>query len=806
MPILILIPLACFVLCAALMRPLLGRHGLGGDWPAALIVAALLVGVFVVACTELLSLLGLLAFWPVVAVWLVLLAGLLLARRRRWGLSEPLEEESWLPGWCGWRSWGAWCWVAAGLIVLLALVVAMASPPNTHDALSYHLPRQVRWMQMGQVRHYATDDMRELSFPPFAEFVQMHTLLLTASDAFVHLPQWGAYALTVLASALTCRALGRAWAAPLAALLVACQPMAYIQAASPKNDPVLMFLMVVFGWLAAAALVRGRCGLMHCLLMGAALGLAALTKSTATVLMLPVCLLVGVVLLYQHRAGALWRGTIIAIVAAVLVAGHTTRNIQAFGHPMGPLNYEDGGFSLSMERHDVAGIGSNMLRNLALHVVLNSTEQVARVEGVVRAWHERLGWDPDDPQTTWGGGYVGQVALNNEGRVPAPIHVVLVVVCLPLLLLALRRRDRGDWAASAFWACGVASFVLFVSLVKWNPWHARLHAPIIAFLAAPTAIGLARARGGAWAAATGLAIGAPVLAFLAWAAVVNVDRPLHGPRGVLLNPQQDITRWRSDVAHRAGMQAVEGLWRAPTGPVSVLAGDEEYNVLHLMKSIPGRRPLTHIYASLGRTQAKDPLWSPPVAIITVYHAMPVRAFGDRVYERVSELSSLNLYVLRPSLPPRRPGESMATLTRYAALPEPMAHGRMAPQHAGWRTAHGLALPARGLGIPVPGDGQPRTLLVAIKPIAHPSTSVIYSIGERVLHVEPTLTSEAYTIAEIAVPGLEKPGVLHVTFPEAQANGAADAVAVGWLQMPTNVELAAYDASITEIATSLPSAQ
>ena len=802
MPLLILIPLACFVLGAGSMRSVLSRLGLGGDWASAGVVSALLMGVFIVACTEGLSLLGLLAFWPVVGAWLALLGGLILARRRQQGTCDLTDEGPWLPGWSGWRSWGAWCWVAAGMVVLLALFVALASPPNTHDALSYHLPRQVRWMQMGQVRHYATDDMRELSFPPLAEYAQMHTMLLTGGDVFVHLPQWGAYALTVLASALTCRALGRPSAAPLAALLVACQPVAYLQAASPKNDPVLMFLMVAFGWLAVVAIVRGRCGLGHCLLLGAAIGLAALTKSTAIVLLLPVCVLVGVVMLIQHRAGALWRGTLIAIVAAVLVAGHTTRNIQAFGHPMGPLKTEDGGFSLSMERHDVAGIGSNALRNLALHAMLNSPGQAARVEGVVRAWHERLGWDADDPRTTWSGAYVGQVAVNNEGRAPAPIHVVLVVVCLPLLLLALRRRDRGDWVPLAFWLCGAASFVLFVSVVKWNPWHARLHVPIIAFLAAPVAIGLVRAKGGALA---GLAAGAPVLAFLAWAAVANVDRPLHGPRGVLLNPQQDHTRWRSDLAHRSTLAAVEGLWRAPVGPVAVLAGDEEYNVIHLVTRFPGRRSFTHLQPSLGRTQAEDPSWRPPAAIITAYHAMPVRAFGDRVYERVSELASLNLYVLRPNLPPRRPGDSMARLPRYAALTEPQAHGRLAPQHAGWGTAYGLVLPSRGVEVPVPGDGRPRTLLVAFKPVRHASTSVVYSIDGRALRVEPILTRDAYTIAEIAVPGLENPGTLRITFPEAQANGAADAVAVGWLQMPTNEELAAYDASIAGESAALPRA-
>ena len=199
MPVLILLPLACFVLAVMALRRRLPALGFGEGPYAAMVLSAILLAGFAAAITEVLSIVEWLSFWPVTGCWLLLLGALLLRTRLD---AELRPEERWdwkLPGADGWRSWGTCCWIATGVLVLLALLVAMASPPNTHDALSYHLPRQLRWIEMQQVRHYATDDMRELSFPPLAEYLQCHTMLLTSTDLLVNLPQWAAYALAVLA-------------------------------------------------------------------------------------------------------------------------------------------------------------------------------------------------------------------------------------------------------------------------------------------------------------------------------------------------------------------------------------------------------------------------------------------------------------------------------------------------------------------------------------------------------------------------------------------------------------------------------
>ena len=258
-------------------------------------------------------------------------------------------------------------------------------------------------------------------------------------------------------------------------------PVFYLQATSPKNDGVLVFLSVTFAWLVIHVLRHPRCGVLECVLLGLVLGCAALTKTTAVLLLFPWCVLLGVGLLVRLRLAAIWRGALIAVVAAVLVAGHTSRNVSSFGHPFGPLADEDGGFGLGMERHDVAAIGSNALRNLALHAMLASDEDARAVERFIRDIHARLGWDPDDLRTTWRRSYFAQAGLDKEGNAPAPVHVVYFFVAAPILVVLLARRRGG--MALVSWACVAVGFVLFVSMVKWNEWHTRLHAPIVAMAA-----------------------------------------------------------------------------------------------------------------------------------------------------------------------------------------------------------------------------------------------------------------------------------------------------------------------------------
>ena len=795
MTALIALPIAAFVLLSALARRVLRHGGLPDDWPAGLVVGALLLCGFVVGVTEGLSLVGLLSFWPALLAWLCLIVALGMALMFRDRGLPATHNESILPRCSQWRTVGFWLWVSAAIVLAVTLFIALAAPVNTHDATGYHLPRQVRWMQMWQVRHYATDDMRELSFAPLAEFAQMHTMLLTGGDVFVNMPQWLSYALAALGAGLMCRALGYARAAPFGAFVVVSQPVAYLQAASPKNDPVLGFLVVAFSWLSVEAIVSRKCGVIHACLLGLALGLAALTKSTAIVILFPVCVLVATVMLWQHRAGAVWRGIIIALFAAIVNVGHVGRNVAAFDHPLGPLTREAGGFALAMERHDAGAVGSNVLRNLALHAPIGSLEHAAIVERRVRSWHDRLGWDPDDPQTTWLSRYAVEVNVTNEGRAPAPVHVLVIVLSIgPLCAMCVRKRT-GSWMPLAMWLCGVLGFWLFAATVKWNPWHVRLHAPIIAMLAGPVAVAIWPSRGRVLGSITVALSSIGMALMLAWMALINIDRPLLGPKGVLFHPRQESTLWRWPDEKREVLGAVEGIDNAPPGPVAVLANDDDYLVMRSILDVDPTRVFTHIYSKLGRTGVEDPQWRQPVAVISAYHVRPVVMLNQQFFVRRNVAASLNQFSVVESPPARAVGDSIPYIHRYHGLEDPtkpQVAGRMAQYHAGHRTVYGLILTVKGTAIPVPGDGQPHVLLLSLNPQIREDVRVRVTLDNQVLLESELLPVAHYTSFEVLVPAGDNPASLRIEFPELEGPSGADAAAVGWLQLPTAAQVKAYD--------------
>jgi hypothetical protein len=48
-------------------------------------------------------------------------------------------------------------------------VLALITPPNMYDSMTYHMSRVVHWIQNGSLAHYPTSIGRQLFLPPGAE-------------------------------------------------------------------------------------------------------------------------------------------------------------------------------------------------------------------------------------------------------------------------------------------------------------------------------------------------------------------------------------------------------------------------------------------------------------------------------------------------------------------------------------------------------------------------------------------------------------------------------------------------------------
>src|SRR4029077_9693299 len=103
-----------------------------------------------------------------------------------------------------------------------------------------------------------------------------------------------------------------------------------------------------------------------------------------------------------------------------------------------------------------------------------------RIERAVHAMHRVIGIAPNDPRSTW-------PDTRFEVRPPAA-HEDLAGNGLHLLLIGAAMvgagRGGGDRRLRAFAGCLLVAFLFFCLVLRWQPWHSRLHLPLF-ILGAP---------------------------------------------------------------------------------------------------------------------------------------------------------------------------------------------------------------------------------------------------------------------------------------------------------------------------------
>ena len=559
-------------------------------WRDRFLRAAVAFGLTVVLATEMLSAFGLLRRGPMVAVWSV---ALLAALARGWRTRRPAPWRDMRP--------------RVDAIILLAIVGCLAiviatgvtaaySPPNSTDAMAYHMPRVVYWAEQGSVRFFPTPYLTQIMLQPMAEYWMLDGYLLAGGDWFVNFGQWFAalgcmIGVSAVAGLLGARARGQA----IAAVFCATLPAGVLAASGAKNDYVMAM------WAVAAVYFALRCGeklerltgeirigpenrgacptkgaqeggagafacqpsLIDALFLGAAVGLALFTKATAY-LFLPwpiAAVLLPAVWRQRRRAAPL---AIAALVCALAVnLPHYWRNWDLSGSVMGFDSAQgDGLFRWRNETYGWKQTVSNMLRHAAEQLGGRSSRWNQGVYDFVLAAHRDLGIDVNDPATTtrWSV-YEAPRNANHETNAPNRWHLLLlaVVACI-LAWRALRARDRRRAVYALALVCG---FVVFCAYLKWAPFVARYQLPLFV-LGAPLAA-VVEEFGWRWLRPLWiqLAICLFLLSGARLPAIENWVRPLRGPRSVLRVSRDnqyfaDMTHWENRASYFAAASALEG--------------------------------------------------------------------------------------------------------------------------------------------------------------------------------------------------------------------------------------------------------
>lgn len=623
------------------------RRGAGvRPWREAALLGAVVMGVWCVVGTEGLSQARMLSRWPIAAWWAIGCgaAGVVVVRRGLGIRAIVPDGEGSKPA----RDPLAIAYIAlAAVIVVWSIALGAITPPNNSDTMAYHLPRQIYWLEQGSVEHFPATILRQITTPPFSEFVGVNLMAMTGSDALHNLVQGVAFALCVCGASLIARELGaRARGQGFAALATASMPATLMQASTPKNDVLiglwsLILLLYAVRVMRDGSWMRGEgekrsWGLGLSCVVGATLGLSILTKGTGPIMAMPLCGAIGIAMLARAGRRAIAPGALMIVIACALNAGPWSRNLELYGRPMGPPDNE-GGLGVTNESHAPALIASVFVRSVAQHMGTPWTgANDAIVEGV-EAIHRAIGVEMNEPRVTYHASppFVVEWRASNEDLCGAPAHLFLACVVCGWLVIATVKR-RAPWWVLVSVAMPLVMFGAVCLLLKAQVWNTRLHIPVGCVLGAVSGamIGTRKSASG-WGRMPGTLIAVLICVVAAPSLLTNGRRALFGPVRVLEVPYQDrayLGNGKVEGLRKHVDELVEAIREAKPRSIGVATGmssAHEYLLLRALKRAGIGVPVMAFNAPYGTREPKDRP-APDVVVWVVYRggALQDRASGE----------------------------------------------------------------------------------------------------------------------------------------------------------------------------------
>lgn len=382
---------------------------------------------------------------------------------------------------------GIWNNKLIALIAIIVVGLAFVMVPYNWDSMTYHLPRMMHWAQNQSVAHYAANDIRHLSSPVLAEFVNVQVYLLSGKrDIFFNLLQavsyladaWFVYRITVKIGAF------RKYA-NLSTLLFMTMPIAFSEALNTQVDLfaslwLLIFVYYYIDLFEMDKLVVSKDTLEKCLMMGACVSLGFLAKPSVNVGM--AVLLVGLFFRCIRRHDT-WQ-PIVKVVVCVLpvvflpLIPEWIRNYHTFS----ALGDASAGARQLVATYAPNYVLVNLIKNFAHNwpsiYLYDSAEWMAKIVMIIAAI---LKVDLNAASISEDGrAYVmKQPPVYGHDTATNPVVVILATLCFVWCILRSRKLRS---AGNRYTIYSMVVFLIFCAVVRWEPYVTRYMVAYLALL------------------------------------------------------------------------------------------------------------------------------------------------------------------------------------------------------------------------------------------------------------------------------------------------------------------------------------
>ena len=356
------------------------------------------------------------------------------------------------------------------LISLTTLFIALKSPPNNFDSMTYHMARVSHWIQNQNIRYYPTAIPRQNYSMPLAEYGILHLQILSQGDHYANLVQWFSFVMSILVATMIAKqykvsARGQ-W---ITAVITATLPMAILQSTSTQNDLITGVFCLGFLYFLNKTIKENKWE--NVLFAGISMGFALATKGTAYIYCAAIGIGLGSASLIGKKLarikGLLVHYLVLITIALALNSGIYLRNWNSYQNPL-----ITGNERTMVEEISPGILLANILRNGSMH--LGTPLQQGNVL-LTKSMIGLLGGQIDNPASTFQESNFEIVFKINEDDTGNTLHLILITLSI-LIVPFFNNPQKGE--QKKYLLVTVLSILLFSLAFKWQPWSGRLQIPI----------------------------------------------------------------------------------------------------------------------------------------------------------------------------------------------------------------------------------------------------------------------------------------------------------------------------------------
>ena len=374
-------------------------------------------------------------------------------------------------------------WFVVG-VMILRTVLAVSVVSYNYDAMSYHLARVMYWVQHCNVAYFDTSVVRQLISPVFAEYINLHVILLTGGDIFVNMAQnfaaWGC--LVLMYGTLRKLDCGVRWAMFGCVMVVGMNVFAG-EAISTQVDMVgTLYLMSLVYMLVEVLRDRDVLNVRQFVLMGVASGFIYITKSNACI---PAAMII-IFVIASRLARRDWKVARLCVVSLVMILAVCAPTFVRNYKFCGDIFVRDYVGEITIGTFAPQYLAVNMLKNLIAFGVERNGQLL---QYGAAALSSVMGVNLNDPAISWPNTpFEPQYSVHIDlagAHLVIPMAVLAMVFCVAYVI---KRRDQ----LSVFMTMSSVQLFVMAAIVRWQPWGGRLLLPSLVVAVIPVTWGLSK--------------------------------------------------------------------------------------------------------------------------------------------------------------------------------------------------------------------------------------------------------------------------------------------------------------------------